>query len=221
MRGYLVLRSMGWTRAQAETVYEPFILVGQAAWSDTWGAPRYGPGPIVRTHEGQDVFCTYGAPVLAVEPGIVDYDSQSLGGQIARLHTERGDYWYYAHLSAFSEVFKDGDQVETGDVIGYCGNTGNAISTPPHVHFGHYMPSGEAVNPMADLVRWLHKAERRATVLTGGAVTTVGRDVELTTAARRFGDGFVPQVTSARPELPTTMAARVIMAIFLGSDTDL
>ncbi|MGH2813185.1 MAG: hypothetical protein ACRDI1_10830, partial [Actinomycetota bacterium] len=30
-------------------VYAPFIIGGKAAWTDTWGAPRYGPGPIVRT----------------------------------------------------------------------------------------------------------------------------------------------------------------------------
>jgi murein DD-endopeptidase MepM/ murein hydrolase activator NlpD len=143
-------------------VYRPFIVRGPAAWTETWHAPRYAGG--FHLHEGQDVFCEYGAPVLAVSAGRVEFDVDTLGGKIARLLIPDGGYWYYAHLSDWSSTIESGWRVEVGDVIGYCGDTGDAAGGPPHVHFGHYLPSGKAVNPISDLIGWLRTAERRARV---------------------------------------------------------
>lgn len=191
------LRSLGApTRAIMKRVYAPFIIGGNAAWTNTWGAPRYGPARgQIRTHQGQDVFCTSGDPILAGEPGIVDYSRGGLGGLAARLHRPDGSYWYYAHLSGFNDAeFPAGSRVETGDVIGFCGNTGNAASTPSHVHFGWYLASGRAKDPMGHLVRWLHAAERRA---TGSISKAEGQRIRLAgsfTIARRFGDAFVPSL---------------------------
>ncbi|CAN5628667.1 hypothetical protein BH20ACT23_BH20ACT23_01450 [soil metagenome] len=178
-------------------VYAPFIIGGKAAWTDTWGAPRYGPGPIVRTHEGQDVFCSYGDPVLATETGTVNYGDAGLGGKVARLFRSDGSYWYFAHLSDFNnEEFPSGSTVQAGDIIGYCGNTGNAISTPSHVHFGFYDTSGNARNPHRTLIGWLNQAERRA----GSSVTKVQDErveqIESLTLARRFGDSFMPDLST-------------------------
>ena len=39
-----------------------------------------------------------------------------------------------------------GDHVERGDVLGRVGNTGNARTTPPHLHFGMY-PAARAFWP--------------------------------------------------------------------------
>ncbi|HZJ51495.1 MAG TPA: M23 family metallopeptidase, partial [Actinomycetota bacterium] len=140
----------------------PFIIAGPASWTDTWGAPRSGPGSLARRHEGQDVFCRYGDPVLASERGYVEFDEGGLGGKVARLHRTDGSYWYYAHLSAWNtRDFASGDRVVPGDIIGYCGNSGNAIDTSPHVHFGLYGSDGRAINPMTYLVRWLRATERR------------------------------------------------------------
>jgi len=143
----------------------PFIIAGPASWTDTWGAPRSGAGSQARRHEGQDVFCRYGDPVLASERGYVEFDEGGLGGKVARLHRIDGSYWYYAHLSAWNtRDFSSGDQVVQGDVIGYCGNSGNAAGSPPHVHFGFYGANGQAINPMIDLVHWLRAAERKSLV---------------------------------------------------------
>jgi murein DD-endopeptidase MepM/ murein hydrolase activator NlpD len=151
------------TREVATTrVYRPFIVRGPAAWANTWHAPRYAGG--FHLHEGQDVFCRSGAPVLAAAAGRVEFDIDALGGKIARLFMPGGDYWYYAHLSAWSATIGSGAKVDVGDVIGYCGNSGDAIGGPPHVHFGHYLPSGRAVDPMPDLIGWLRAAERRIDV---------------------------------------------------------
>ncbi|MGH2700046.1 MAG: M23 family metallopeptidase, partial [Actinomycetota bacterium] len=192
------LRALGVPLAKiVREVYAPFIIGGKAAWTDTWGAPRYGPGPIVRTHEGQDVFCSYGDPVLATETGTVNYGDAGLGGKVARLFRSDGSYWYYAHLSDFNdEEFPAGSAVQAGDIIGYCGNTGNAISTPSHVHFGFYDTNGAARNPHETLIKWLNQAERRA----GSSITKVQdervREIESLTLARRFGDSFMPDLST-------------------------
>ena len=73
------LRALGWPHDQiVDKAFPPFIIGGPANWIDTWGAPRYGPGTAVRTHEGQDVFCRYGDPVLATESGTVEYGDGGL-----------------------------------------------------------------------------------------------------------------------------------------------
>ena len=154
-------RSRGWNQSQINhEIYAPFIIAGDATWTDTWGAPRSGPAPgQVRTHEGQDVFCTYGDAVLASEAGTLEYGEGGLGGKVARIHRSDGSYWYYAHLSEFGERRSSGDHVVPGDVIGYCGTSGNAATTPAHVHFGWYSASGAALDPMNSLVSWLRAAE--------------------------------------------------------------
>ena len=188
-------------------VYRPFLIAGPAAWTDTWGAPRYGPGPIVRTHEGQDVFCRYGDPVLATEAGEIEFDEGGLGGIVARLYRPDGSYWYYAHLSDVNDRdFKNGDAVEAGDVIGYCGNTGNAITTPPHVHFGWYQANGESRDPMGYLIRWLRTAERNAAAAykraTGHSIATIEQDI----SSRRFGDSFAPDISELKVSSQSLLA---------------
>ncbi len=51
--------------------------------------------------------------------------------------------YYYAHLDGFA--VESGDKVKKGEILGYVGNTGNAITTPPHLHFGIY--AGGPVDP--------------------------------------------------------------------------
>ena len=189
-------------------VYTPFIIGGPAAWTNTWGAPRYGPGPIVRTHEGQDVFCRYGDPVLASENGTIEFDDGGLGGKVARLHRPDGSYWYYAHLSGWNtRDFKNGDAVKTGDVIGYCGNTGNAITTPPHVHFGWYQANGSTKDPMGALVGWLRAAEQRAgkayKKITGESIEAIPEQ----RSSRLFGDSFAPDISVLKVSSEALLAA--------------
>jgi hypothetical protein len=190
------LRSLGWSHSDiTKEVFAPFIIRGRANWIDSWGFPRYGPGPIVRTHEGQDVFCEMGEEILATEKGTIDFDDGGLGGRIARLHRADGSYWYYAHLSDWNtDEFKTGDKVEPGDVIGYCGNTGNAIGGPPHVHFGWYGADGNAKNPMRQLLKWLRTAEDHAISIAQRAADKKLRRQDIFAAAHRFGDAFAPSL---------------------------
>ena len=154
-----LLRAAGWSEERIRRdVYAPFIVVGPASWGDSWHAPRYGPGSMVRQHEGQDVLCRHGAEVLAPEDGTIEFGTELLGGRSARLVRPDGGYYYFAHFVDWNgRRFSDGDEVHRGDVIGYCGDTGNA--SVPHVHFGWYGPDGEAIDPMGRLLSWLHEAE--------------------------------------------------------------
>ncbi len=54
---------------------------------------------------------------------------------------------YYAHLDEYADDIQVGDWVEAGQVIGFVGNSGNAKTTPPHLHYGIYLKGQGAVNP--------------------------------------------------------------------------
>lgn len=123
----------------------PVMASGKPTFEDTWGAPRSGG----RTHEGTDIFAPAGTPLLAVDGGRIFFGTSSLGGNSARLQASDGDTYIYTHLEGF-----EGDErsVIAGEVIGYVGNTGNAINTPPHVHFEVHPGGGEPVNPFPLLI---------------------------------------------------------------------
>lgn len=111
------------------------------AFSDTWGAPRSGG----RSHEGVDMFAAHGTPLYAIEDGTIRTSDSSLGGVSVHITGASGDAFYYAHLSTRTVV--TGQRVRTGDVVGAVGNTGNARSTPPHLHFEYHPAGAGAVNP--------------------------------------------------------------------------
>jgi murein DD-endopeptidase MepM/ murein hydrolase activator NlpD len=101
-----------------------------------------------RRHEGLDIFARRGTPVLAAADGVVrSTRSNRLGGKVIWLRDEFGQNQYYAHLD--SQVVHRGQQVFAGDTIGFVGNTGNARTTPPHLHFGLY--SGGSFDPFPAL----------------------------------------------------------------------
>ena len=206
----LRLMALGWAPDEVRRrIYSPFIIGGPAEWSDTWGAPRFGPGKRVRRHEGQDVFCDAGAPVLATSDGVVEFGTDELGGRIARLHVSGGAYWYYAHLSDWNrDEFESGDRVRAGDEIGYCGSTGNAVGTSPHVHFGWYGALGvTAGNPQEALLGWLGEAERTVDRLLSVASkhSVEGKSNRMT--RRRFGEDLVPDPAANLTDGALTRAA--------------
>ena len=109
-----------------------FPVYGPASFSDDFGAARADTG----WHHGNDIFAPLGAPVLAVTDGslfLVGWNT--IGGNRFWLRDLQGNEFYYAHLSAFSPLARDGAQVKAGDVIGFVGATGDAAGTPTHLHF--------------------------------------------------------------------------------------
>jgi peptidoglycan LD-endopeptidase LytH len=107
-----------------------------------FGAPRDGGR---RLHEGIDVFATRGTPVTSVSSGRVSrVGINNLGGKTVWVSHE-GYSFYYAHLD--SQMVNGGQSVKIGDTLGTVGNTGNAITTAPHLHFGIYKRGRGAINP--------------------------------------------------------------------------
>lgn len=127
-----------------------------------WGDPRDAGR---RQHEGIDIFARRGTPVVAATDGRIRYTGErGLGGKQVWLRTGLfgGKSLYYAHLDSIANV--EGN-VDRGDTLGFVGNTGNARTTNPHLHFGVYGSDG-AVNPLP----FVYKRSRpRLPKLPGGS----------------------------------------------------
>lgn len=115
-----------------EPLAVPVDGVRAARLTSTFGAPRGGG---TRQHEGVDIFARRGTPVRAAGWGVVvAKKTNSLGGKVVYTLGRRGTLCYYAHLDRWADVAV-GDLVTEDTVLGYVGNTGNARTTPPHLHF--------------------------------------------------------------------------------------
>lgn len=114
----------------------------------TFGAPRMPGTPDAHWHQGIDIFAPAGTPLVAAERGVVTkVGSNRLGGLTVWLHGESGADWYYAHLLAHAPDLVEGQLVEAGTLLGYVGNTGNALTTPSHLHLELHPNGGDAVDP--------------------------------------------------------------------------
>jgi peptidoglycan LD-endopeptidase LytH len=145
----------------------PTVLPGPLAthraprFVDSWGNARSGG----RQHEGIDIFARKGTPVLSTTRGIVTrVGTNRLGGQVVWILGPGLERHYYAHLNRYG-AFRSGDRVESGQIIGYAGNTGNAIGGPVHLHYGVYR-HGVAQNPYPRLIAGETSPRTRAAALT-------------------------------------------------------
>ncbi len=105
-----------------------------------FGDPRDGGD---RQHEGVDIFADWGTPVVAAAAGRASTGRGGLGGKKIWLRVN-GKALYYAHLDSFA--IDGSKKVNQGEIIGFVGNSGNARTTPPHLHFGIY--DNGAMNPL-------------------------------------------------------------------------
>lgn len=109
-----------------------------------FGASRDGGR---RRHKGVDIFAAKGTPALAAVKGrITRVYERGIGGKVVWLRADKtGDNLYYAHLD--KQLVRPGQRVEIGDTVGLVGKTGNARTTPPHLHFSVYRRGRGAVDP--------------------------------------------------------------------------
>ena len=102
-----------------------------------------------RIHTGIDILCGNGAEVFASAVGEVSgvYIDPMLGQTVEITHTDNVKT-YYSNLASDTVVVKVGDAVESGDLIGYVGDTTVIeLADEPHLHF-EVKVNSVSVNPL-------------------------------------------------------------------------
>jgi len=143
-----------------------FPVAGEHSFVDTFGAPRDGGR---RQHKGNDIFAAKGTPVVAVADGTIELMSTGdLAGQFIAVRHEDGWRSMYMHLNndttgtddglaiGYAQGIEEGMKVPAGTVIGFVGDSGNAESTSPHLHFELHQPDGHKINPFHALINGTH-----------------------------------------------------------------
>lgn len=109
-----------------------------------------------RRHDAIDIIAPRGAAVKAAADGKIArlFNSEKGGITLYQLSPDQQFVFYYAHLDAYADGVKDGKPVTQGEVIGYVGDTGNAVPGNTHLHFAVWRISdpkkfwdGENLNP--------------------------------------------------------------------------
>ena len=103
--------------------------------------PVYGD---YRLHNGVDLSAPEGTPIYASRAGqVIVATYGASGGNYVMIDHMDGTYTtMYLHMTRY--VVHVGQNVNAGELIGYCGSTG--VSTGPHLHFSVFK-NGVAVNP--------------------------------------------------------------------------
>jgi len=112
---------------------------------DGFGAPRYSGG--YHPHAGNDIIAPTGTAIRAPFAGVARSSYNTLGGDAVYVYGALG-YVYNAHLSSYSA--NSNGTVAAGDVIGYVGDSGDALGGVPHDHFEWHpkvMPSDWPMSP--------------------------------------------------------------------------
>lgn len=109
-----------------------------------------------RQHDAIDIIAPRGTAVLAAADGKIArlFNSEKGGITLYQLSPDQQFVFYYAHLERYADGVKDGKPVKQGEVIGYVGDTGNAVPGNTHLHFAVWRISdpkkfwdGENLNP--------------------------------------------------------------------------
>lgn len=141
-----------WQGGERPVLQVPVAGVARAQMVDSWGDARSGG----RGHKGNDIMAAGGTPVLAVAPGTVEKLFQSRLGGITLYQRSPDKRWmfYYAHLMRYAPGLREGQRVETGQLLGFVGDTGAGSGGNFHLHFSttRVTPEqkwyeGEDVNP--------------------------------------------------------------------------
>ncbi|MBS1721890.1 MAG: PD40 domain-containing protein [Armatimonadetes bacterium] len=132
-----------------DTVVVPllFPVAGKVNWSDSFLASRDGGA---RRHHGQDLMAPKMRPLVAAFDGTVHFNRSKAGHNTITLKSDDGWTVVYMHVNndtpgtddgqggprfAFAPGLPTGARVVRGQLIGFCGDSGNAESTAPHCHF--------------------------------------------------------------------------------------
>lgn len=136
-----------------------FPVTGPARYSNDFDSPRNN-GP----HHATDIIAAKMQQIVSATDGVityVGYPQPSWGYMISIKDAENYTY-NYIHINndtpgtddgnggpmlAYAADIKQGNKVVAGQHIAWVGDSGNAESTVPHLHFEIVDPNGNAVNP--------------------------------------------------------------------------
>jgi len=124
---------------------------GTRGYIGEFGAPRVDG----RTHEGFDITANCGTPIVAVRAGTIikrAYDPELYGNFVVLKGAGERRTYKYAHMLRPPPVHK-GQKVRAGRRLGSVGQTGNAASTPCHLHI-EIRTHGKLLNPEPLVNAW-------------------------------------------------------------------
>jgi hypothetical protein len=143
-----------------------FPVYGHVSYSDDFGAPR-SQGP----HQGNDIMGSKLMPELAAHDATVKYLRIDDRGNLLVLRDAEGWEYWYIHINNDTPGTDDGanpaefnlrpgvkvgTKVFAGEWISYMGDSGDAETTAPHLHFELHTPDGVAIDPYASLQNAFH-----------------------------------------------------------------
>ena len=166
-----------------------FPLLGAGDYASGFGAARDGGR---RQHMGVDLMAPQLTPIVAVADGVVSRIRHSDGSAGMYIMIDHDDGWssWYLHLNNDSydtddgrglgirPGLEEGAEVEAGELIGWVGDSGNAETTAPHLHFELHDADGRAIDPYGSIVAAERKgAAAFATPMTSEQDSTDGAEV--------------------------------------------
>ena len=131
---------------------------------DTFNDERGGG----RLHEAIDIMADRNTPIRAMVDGRIErlFLSKPGGNTIYQFDEQREFCYYYAHLDHYAEGIREGLEVARGTIIGYVGNTGDAVNGPTHLHLAVFRLGpkkewwkGTAVNPFPLLLNVMQRLQ--------------------------------------------------------------
>jgi hypothetical protein len=152
--------------AKAEEIRQIiFPVIGAVSYTNDFGNIRDGG---TRSHEGNDLFGKKMQPLVAAVDGTITFTPypQPSYGYMVSIRDADGYKYNYIHLNndtpgtdngagdginAYGVDILDGNPVVKGQLIGYMGDSGNAETTPPHLHFEIRRPDGIPINAYESL----------------------------------------------------------------------
>ncbi len=142
-----------------------FPVQGGATYRNDYGEPRTGG----RTHEGNDLMAGKMRPLLAVADGTISFltVNEATWGWSLTIVDSEGYKYNYLHINndspgtddglggynnAFFAGIQLGSRVIKGQQVAFVGDSGNAETTAPHLHFEIREPGSDTpINPYASL----------------------------------------------------------------------
>jgi murein DD-endopeptidase MepM/ murein hydrolase activator NlpD len=133
-----------------------FPVTEPVSYTEDFGAPRVG-----HTHEGNDLMGKRMYHIVAPANGVIvqmtgPSNSTGLGGYSLRMRDDQGWYFAFLHINndtpgtddglagveyVFAPGMAVGRRVRAGEWLAYMGDSGDAETTSPHLHFEMRMPA--------------------------------------------------------------------------------